>query len=144
MEKEVTIEGILSELVTDMAVKGATFDELALVIKMSKDIIDILNDYKYEVYKRKYKEQENRTMEKKTLYLIVRPTFPKWEDGILDEYISLVGIFDSEKASNQICQEHDGVFEVKLNHIYPVDVTGMNFNPEEILIGGAWRDKDKD
>lgn len=83
-------------------------------------------------------------MEDKTLYLIIRPTFPKWEEDILDEYISLVGIFDSEKASNQICQKDDRVFEVKLNHIYPVDTTGENFNPEEILIGGIWRDKEKE
>jgi len=83
-------------------------------------------------------------MEDKTLYLIVRPTFPKWEAGILDEYVSVVGIFDSEKASNQICQEDDRVFELKLNHIYPVDTTGEHFNPEEILIGGIWRDKEKE
>ena len=53
-KEEVTIEDILSTLITDMAVKGATFDELALATKMSKDIMDILNDYNYEFLKRKY------------------------------------------------------------------------------------------
>lgn len=57
--KEVTIESILSELVTDMAVNGATFNELMLAAKMSKDILDILNDYNYEFLKRKYQGGSN-------------------------------------------------------------------------------------
>lgn len=52
--ESVTIENILSTLITDMAVNGATFEELTLVTKMSKDIMDILNDYKFEFYKEKY------------------------------------------------------------------------------------------
>ena len=60
-KEEVTIEGILSTLITDMATKGATFDELALVTKMSKDIMDILNDYDYREFKRKYQGGNNDT-----------------------------------------------------------------------------------
>jgi hypothetical protein len=54
-----SIKDILSTLITDMAIKGATFDELALVTKMSKDIMDILNDYNYEFLKRKYQGGNN-------------------------------------------------------------------------------------
>ena len=53
-KEEVTIKDILSTLITDMAVNGANFGELALATKMSEDIIDILNDYDYEEFKRKY------------------------------------------------------------------------------------------
>ena len=53
-KEEVTIEDILGTLIADMAVKGATFDELALAAKMSKDIFDILYDYRYREFKRKY------------------------------------------------------------------------------------------
>jgi hypothetical protein len=58
-KEEVTIEDILSTLITDMAVKGATFDELELVTKMSKYIIDILDDYDYREFKRKYQGGNN-------------------------------------------------------------------------------------
>ena len=60
-KEEVTIEDILSTLITDMAVKGATFDELALATKMSKDILDILDDYDYREFKRKYQGGNNDT-----------------------------------------------------------------------------------
>lgn len=64
MEKDMsgescTIKDILSTLITDMAVNGATFYELALVTKMSKDIMDILKDYKFEFYKEKYQGGSN-------------------------------------------------------------------------------------
>lgn len=60
-KKEVTIESILSEFIADMAVKGATFDELALATKMSKDIMDILDDYRFEFLKNKYQGGNNDT-----------------------------------------------------------------------------------
>ena len=58
-KEEVTIESILSDLIVDMALNGATFDELALVTRMSKDVMDILNDYRFEIYKKKYRGGNN-------------------------------------------------------------------------------------